>query len=209
MSSPTPKNSAGRINPKKHKGKFAREARLPDDFPGIRDEPIVTSTAKASRVLDLFERSGTLAELEERCGDHPGVQTDLPLKALLVAAEINAQENSNFIRSDITAVLAGFRKKTQAKLGLLCDNPEDAVPISYNVVVDQLNRLEDILEEGWKPTRTRLVPGIPHPRPTARQTDARPSGQHENHPCQAPTPKNRAKDPLHMRPNPSRKAKGS
>ena len=155
MSNKKQERAGNRANPKKHKrfkGKHFRGKRLPDDFPGPRQHPILTATAHISRIIEDFERSGTLSSLESKWASHPGTPSQLPLLALLVAMKATADLNSNYLRVDITAVLAGLTKKSAYKLGLLCDNPQDAVPISYNIVVDQCIRLEAILWNGWEET---------------------------------------------------------
>ena len=150
---PKRKKGAGTANLKKLKkldGKYVREKRLPDDFGGNRKHPIFTNTAQISEKLRLLDKSAGFAALEDACGDHPGKQSELPIKAFLAAAMVNAELNWTFLLTDITAVLAGTTAKAQAKLGLLCDDPEDAVPIGYNIVADQNDKIGELLWEGFE-----------------------------------------------------------
>lgn len=153
MSNKKQKKAGSRANPKKSKpfrGKFFRGKRLPDDYPGPRQYPILTATAHISKIVKDFEKSDILPSLEMKWASHPGTPSQLPLKALLVAMKASADLNSTHLRTDTTAVLAGLTRKSALKLGLLCDNSEDAEPLSYNLVVDQCNRLEAVIWDGWE-----------------------------------------------------------
>ena len=63
---------------------------------------------------------------------------------MLIAAELN----SSYRRTEITAVLSSLSAKAAGMLGLFSAGIKNAAP-SYNVVVDQCQRVEAALEMGW------------------------------------------------------------
>ena len=132
--------------PKMYKGKYYRGKRLPDDYPAKRMETIRTSTALVRKVLDFLESTGKLPEIETAMRSHPGTHSQLPVRALLAAMLIAAIMTKTYRRTEITAVLAGLTRKAARMLGLLSGKPEDAKPISYNIVADQTKRLEGLYE---------------------------------------------------------------
>ena len=149
--SPEEIKAAGRANPEKSKQPKAarrRRDRLPDDYPGIRAVRIRISTSNIKRALRSFKKSGVLPYFQERLGEHPGYASQLPPKALLTAMLIAAELNSSYRRTEITAVLSSLSAKAAGMLGLFSAGIKNAAP-SYNVVVDQCQRVEAALEMGW------------------------------------------------------------
>ena len=134
----------GRSDPDKRK----LEPLLPSDHPsGESRYPRKTPTRLAQRVLRVIESSGLLPELEKRLRCHPGRQSRLSIKTLLMCMILAAEETERYLRSDICSVINGLDHRLGVALGLW--TLDERPPVTYTTVVKQLNRLEIALWETW------------------------------------------------------------
>ncbi|MCQ3804295.1 MAG: hypothetical protein OXC98_01080 [bacterium] len=122
--------------------------RLPKDHPSYETRyPKKTGVRLARRILKVLESSTLLSELNRRLRNHPGRQSRLNLKALLLCVILAAEETDRYLRADICAIANGLNHRLGVELGLWpLDRRE---PVSYTMVVKQLLRLEIALLETW------------------------------------------------------------
>ena len=121
---------------------------LPRDHPSAeKDYPIMSPPGLARHAIDVIEGSGTLPRLQRRLRRHPGQQSALPMRALLVAMVVAAFVKPSYLRSALCAVLNGLDAEAAFELGLCSRDAREL--FSYNVVVKQCLRLESALAGGW------------------------------------------------------------
>ena len=121
---------------------------LPGDHSStITRDPMLTTASQARRVLKVIERSGLVSELERRLRRHPGKPSRLTIKALLLGILLNAELSETYLRTDICSVLNGLHWRIKMELGLWDSKNRD--PITYTMVVKQIQRLEVALIEVW------------------------------------------------------------
>ena len=122
--------------------------RLPKDHPSYETRyPKLTEVSLARRILKVLESSSLLSELNRKLRNHPGRQSRLSIKALLLCIMLAAEETDRYLRSDICSVLNGLNHRLGVQLGLWTLDCRE--PITYTMVVKQLLRLEIALLETW------------------------------------------------------------
>ena len=122
--------------------------RLPKDHPSYETRYAkLTEVTLARRILKVLESSSLLSELNRRLRNHPGRQSRLNIKALLLCMILAAEETDRYLRADICSVLNGLNHRLGVQLGLWTLDRRE--PISYTMVVKQLLRLEIALLETW------------------------------------------------------------
>ena len=124
------------------------EAQLPKDHPSYGSRyPKKTDIRLARRILKVLESSSLLPELNRRLRNHPGRQSRLSIKVLLLCVILAAEETDRYLRADICSIMNGLDHRLGVQLGLWTLDSRE--PISYIVVVKQLLRLEVALLETW------------------------------------------------------------
>ena len=128
--------------------KKSLKPQLPADHPSEETRyPKETNIRLARKILRVIETSGLLPELEKRLRCHPGRQSRLTLKTLLLGMILAAEENDRYLRSDICSVINGLDFRLGIELGLWTWDTRH--PISYTMVVKQVLRLETALLQTW------------------------------------------------------------
>ncbi|MDE0231078.1 MAG: transposase [bacterium] len=126
----------------------ALKARLPKGHPSYGSKhPDKTSKRLARRILKVLESSSLLPELNRRLRNHPGRQSRVSVKVLLLCVILAADDTSRYLRSDICSVMNGLNHRLGVQLGLWTFDSRE--PIGYTAVVKQLQRLEMALLETW------------------------------------------------------------
>lgn len=124
------------------------EPQLPADHPSEDTRyPKKSDLRLARRVLRVIETSGLLPELEKRLRRHPGRQSRLTIKTLLLCMILSAEETDRYLRSDICSIINGLDHRLGVELGLW--TWDTRLPISYTTVVKQVLRLEAALLQTW------------------------------------------------------------
>ena len=128
--------------------KLNQQRTLPPDHPSAHKDFYIPTHPELGRLsIDLIDRSGVLAPLERALRSHPGVPSQLPLRALLAVMVITAFASRSYRRTDLCAVLNGLEAGIAWKLGL-CSTKARTL-FSYNIIDKQCLRLERALMEGW------------------------------------------------------------
>ncbi len=133
---------------KQHPEKKNLESRLPGDHPSEdKRYPQKSSTRLARRILRVIQSSGLIPELEKRLRRHPGRQSRLSIKTLLLCMILAAEEKDRYLRSDICSTINGLDHRLGIELGLWTWDARH--PITYTTTVKQIKRLEAALLQTW------------------------------------------------------------
>ena len=133
---------------KQHPEKKNIESRLPGDHPSEdKRYPQKSDNRLARRILRVIQTSGLIPELEKRLRRHPGRQSRLSIKTLLLCMILAAEEKDRYLRSDICAVINGLDHRLGIELGLWTWGTRH--PITYTTTVKQVKRLEAALLQTW------------------------------------------------------------
>ena len=117
---------------------------LPGDHPSEdKRYPKKSDNRLARRILRVIESSGLIPELQERLRRHPGRQSRLSIKTLLMCMILTAEEKDRYLRSDICSVINGLDHRLGIELGLWTWDTRH--PITYTTTVKQVKRLEAAL----------------------------------------------------------------
>lgn len=124
------------------------QPRLPADHPSEETRyPKKSNVRLARRIVRVIETSGLLPELERHLRRHPGRQSRVTLKTLLLGMILAAEETDSYLRSDICSILNGLDHRLGVELGLWTWDTRD--PITYTMVIKQVLRLEMALLQTW------------------------------------------------------------
>ena len=102
-------------------------ARLPDDFPNettrnpqnrATQYPKTADKRLARRIVRMLEYTTVVKELDRFLRNHPGQQSRISTKALLLGMVLAAYETGRYLRSDICSYLNGLDYRLGIELGL-------------------------------------------------------------------------------------------
>ena len=128
--------------------------RLPDDFPNeskrnpTNSAPQYPKTADkrlARRIVRMLEYTTVVKEVDQFLRNHPGQQSRISTKALLLGMVLAAYETSRYLRSDICSFLNGLDYRLGVELGLWTWDTRH--PITYTMTQKQIKRLETAIFE--------------------------------------------------------------
>ena len=130
------------------------EPRLPDDFPNESKRnpdnrapqfPKRADKRLARRIVRLLESTTVVQELDRFLRNHPGQQSRISTKALLLGMVLAAYETGRYLRSDICSFLNGLDYRFGIELGLWTWGTRH--PVTYTMSQKQLKRIETAIFE--------------------------------------------------------------
>ena len=132
-------------------------ARLPDDFPNETTRnpqnrapqyPKTSDIRLVRRIVRMLESTTVVQEVNRFLRGHPGQQSRISTKALLLGMVLAAYETGRYLRSDICSILNGLDYRLGVELGLWTWDTRE--PVTYTMTQKQIKRLETgIFEACW------------------------------------------------------------
>ena len=128
--------------------------RLPDDFPNEskrnpqNSAPQYPKTADkriTRRIVRMLESTTVVQEVDRFHRNHPGQQSRISTKALLLGMVLAAYETGRYLRSDVCSFLNGLDYRLGVELGLWTWGTRH--PITYTMTQKQSKRIETAIFE--------------------------------------------------------------
>lgn len=126
---------------------------LPPKHPSVKgsdldDEFLTPSDGMFYRCLDFLRKNEVVPALELKLRNHPGTPSVLPVEALLLGMMLALYAKDTYLRADVCKMLIGLSAYQAYEVGL-CDPEDGFLQFSYEMVQEQVKRIEDALDEGW------------------------------------------------------------
>ena len=128
--------------------------RLPDDYPNEAKRnpqnraPLYPKTADkrlARRIVRMLETTTVIQEVGQFLRNHPGRQSRISTKTLLLGMILAAYETGRYLRSDICSFLNGLDHRLGIELGLWTWDTRR--PVTYTMTQKQVKRIEAAIFE--------------------------------------------------------------
>ena len=130
---------------------------LPDDFPNESKRnpqnrapqyPKTADKQLARRIVRMLEWTTVVKEVDRFLRNHPGQQSRISTKALLLGMVLAAYETGRYLRSDVCSFLNGLDHRLGMEVGLWTWDTRH--PVTYTMTQKQIKRLETaIFEARW------------------------------------------------------------
>ena len=123
--------------------------RLPDDFPNeskrnpqnsATQYPKTADKRLVRRIVRMLEYTTVVKEVDRFHRGHPGQQSRISTKALLLGMVLAAYETSRYLRCDVCSFLNGLDYRLGVELGLWTWDTRH--PITYTMTQKQIKRIE-------------------------------------------------------------------